>query len=204
MWRVTLTEATHGVASLERTTGFPRRIHVVGTSGSGKTTFAGQLAERLSIPHTELDSLFWGPSWAETPDAEFRPKVRSVVQGSEWVIDGNYSRIRDLVWPRAEMVIWLDYRLGVILFRVIRRTLRRGLRREELWNGNRESLRTSLLSRDSIILWSLRTYRRRKREYSGMGQLPGNEHLCVLRIRTVRQARKLLENPTRCLGAVER
>lgn len=188
---------------MERRVGLARRIHVVGTSGSGKTTFAKRLAKQMEISHVELDSLFWGPGWSETPDDEFRREVRAVVGGSQWVIDGNYSRVRDLIWRRAEMVIWLDYRLCVIVFRVVRRTLRRSLTREELWNGNRESLKTSLFSRESIVLWSLRTYRRRKREYAGMAKQPENEHLRVLRMRTVRQARKLLEDPTRYLRVVK-
>ncbi len=192
-----------GAAGLKREIGPARKIHVVGTSRSGKTTFASRLAGRLNIAHAELDSLFRGPDGSETPDVEFRRKVGAVVQGAEWVIDGNYTRVRDLIWPRAEMVIWLDDRLGVILSRVLWRTLWRSLTREMLWHGNRESVRASLLSKDSIILWSLRTYRRRKREYAGLAQQAGNEHLRVVRIRTVRQARELLENPTRNLGAME-
>jgi len=204
MRRVNLTEVVRGgAAGLKREIGLARKIHVVGTSGSGKTAFASRLAGRLNIAHAELDSLFWGPNWSGTPDNEFRRKVGAVVQGPEWVIDGNYTRVRDLIWPRAEVVIWLDYRLCVILFRVTRRTLWRIFTREMLWHGNRESVRASLLSKESIILWSLRTYRRRKREYAGLAQQAGNDHLRVLRLRTVRQARELLENPTRYLGAVE-
>ncbi len=149
----------------------------------------------------ELDALFWGPGWSETPDEVFRQKVEMATQGEAWVVDGNYSRVRDLVWPRADWVVWLDYRLYVVLYRVVRRTLHRSLTRERLWNGNRERLRTSLFSRESIILWAVRTYRRRKREYSALVARPEDFQLHVLHVRSTRQARQLLENPHRFLGS---
>lgn len=180
---------------VDRTGFLPRRIHVVGTSGTGKTTFAARLAESLSLPHVELDSLFWGPNWSEAPEDVFRQKVDAVTQKPAWVIDGNYSRVRGLVWQRADTIIWLDYRLSVTLPRVFRRTLRRGLTREALWQGNRESLRRSFLSKESIILWSLRTYRRRKRDYPRLLGLPEHRHLHTLRIRSPREARQVLASP---------
>ncbi len=86
-----------------------QRINVVGVTGSGKTTLARRLSDRLDIPHVELDALFWGPGWTETPDDVFRERVRQALAGERWVVDGNYSRIRDIIWPRADTIIWLDY-----------------------------------------------------------------------------------------------
>ncbi len=176
------------------------KIHVVGTSGSGKTTFAASLAGRLGIPYVEMDALFWGPGWSKTPDDVFRQKVESATQGAAWVIDGNYSRVRDLVWRRADVVIWLDYRLAVTVFRVVRRTVRRSLTHEELWHGNRERFRTSFLSRESIVLWTLRTYWRRKRDYTELAQRSEDFQLHVVRLRSTCQARQLLRNPHGLLG----
>lgn len=83
-----------------------------------------------------------------------------------WVIEGNYSAVRDVLWPRATAVVWLNYALPVVLFRGLRRTLKRGVTREPLWHGNRESLRRSFLSRESILVWILTTHARRSREFS--------------------------------------
>ncbi len=141
------------------------RISVVGTSGSGKTAFAGRLAGILRVPHIELDALHWEADWVEAPTEVFRSRVREAVSADRWVVDGNYSkRARDLVWARADTVIWLDFSFPVILNRLLRRTLRRLVTGEECCNGNREKLSLAL-SRDSIILWAMQTYKRHRSEY---------------------------------------
>jgi adenylate kinase family enzyme len=169
-----------------------RRVSVVGTSGSGKTTTARRIAERFDIPHVELDALHWGPGWTPAPRQVFRARVAGEVQGDTWVVDGNYSKVRDIVWNRAEMVVWLDYALPVILGRLVRRTVRRSVKQEELWNGNRESLRVSLFSRESVVLWALRTYWRHRKEYSALLERPEYAHLTMVRLTSPRSARSWL------------
>ncbi len=165
-----------------------RRISVVGTCGSGKTTVARALAERLGATHVELDALSWGPNWTQRPDDEFRAAVAAAAARERWVIDGNYSKCRDLIWARADTVIWLDYSFPRVFWQLLRRTFRRALRREELWHGNRESLRTSFLSRDSILLWAIKTHRRRQREYPGLLARPDYQRLRVVHLRSPREA----------------
>src|SRR5215213_5524259 len=87
----------------------PQRIVVVGTSGSGKTTLARELAQRCSLPHIEMDALHWGPNWTEAPIEVFRQRVELALEAPGWVVDGNYSKLRNLVWRRAELIVWLDY-----------------------------------------------------------------------------------------------
>src|SRR5918912_2264290 len=140
------------------------KIAVVGTSGSGKTTVARELASRLGVPHVELDALFHGPNWTPTPVDEFRARVARAIEGDAFVVDGNYGAVRDIVWPRLELVVALDYPFPLIFAQLLRRTVTRAITREPLWNDNRESLRLSFASRDSILLWSLTTHRRRSRE----------------------------------------
>lgn len=162
-----------------------RRIVVVGTSGSGKTALARRLAGRLSCPYIELDALHWRPNWTEAPVEEFRERVRRAVDGDAWVVDGNYGVVRDIVWPRADTLVWLDYPLGVILWRLLRRSVQRLMTRQELWAGNREDLRL-LLSRDSIFLWALRTYRTHRRAYGAVAHDPAKAHLAMVRLRSPR------------------
>lgn len=165
-----------------------RRIIVIGTTGSGKTTTARAIAARLGIPHVELDALNWGSNWTEAPREIFRQRVTEAVAGDTWVVDGNYSKSRDIVWPRADTVVWLDLSLWVILWRLFRRTIARTLTREELWSGNRERLRTAFLSRDSIFVWALQTYGRRRRSYPLLLSRPEHAHLTIVRLRSPRAA----------------
>jgi len=141
-----------------------RRIAVVGTSGSGKTTFARRLAARLGLPHIELDGLYWGPNWTEPDDDVFRERVREATTTAAWVCDGNYSAVRPLVLSRADTVVWLDLSLMTCLWRVLRRTARRSRTGEVLWSGNREAWRKHV-GRDSLVWWVLTTHGRRRRQY---------------------------------------
>jgi adenylate kinase family enzyme len=133
-----------------------RRISVVGSSGSGKTTVARRLGRELGLSHVELDSIHHLPDWTSMPRDDFRAHVAEVVAGDGWVVDGNYRAVRDLVWDRADTVVWLDLPRATTTARVLRRTLRRTLTRQELWNGNHEVLR-NLVRRDpekNIVLWA--------------------------------------------------
>jgi adenylate kinase family enzyme len=104
----------------------PTRFVVLGTSGSGKTTFARQLAFKLAVPHVELDSLHWDSNWMEAPDDIFRQRIANALSTeSGWVVDGNYHRFGDLTWARAHVLVWLDYPLWLTMARIIWRTVSR-------------------------------------------------------------------------------
>jgi adenylate kinase family enzyme len=171
-----------------------RRTAVVGTTGSGKTTLAHRLARHLDVPHVELDALHWGPDWVPVPTAVFRERATKVLSGSRWVVDGNYGKVRDIVWSRADTIVWLDYTLPVIMRRLVWRTIRRVVTREELWSGNREGVRGTLFSRDSILLWALRTFRRRRREYPVLFASPEYAHLAIVRLHSPQAANEWLSN----------
>jgi len=160
------------------------RINVVGSTGSGKTTTGRALAARLGLPFIEMDALFWQPNWGQTDDESFRAKVEAATRGDRWVIDGNYSRNRDIVWSRADTLIWLDYSFGRTLWQLLRRTVRRSFTGEELWHGNRETFARSLLSPSSIIVWLLRTYWRRRRNYTTLLASSKVRHLAVIHLRS--------------------
>ncbi len=174
---------------------YGQRISVVGTSGSGKTTLARQISQSLDIPHIELDALHHEPNWTEAPIDVFRKRVEQSLSANRWVVDGNYSTVRDLVWSRADTVILLDYPLPLIMKRVVWRTFRRVVRQEELWNGNRETWQTTF-SRDSIILWVLQTYRKRRKEYPILFKQPEYTHLKVVHMRSPKTTQAWLSSLT--------
>jgi adenylate kinase family enzyme len=166
------------------------RVCVVGTSGSGKTTFARRLACIVGRSHTELDVLHWGPNWTARP--EFVDLARAAADGPAWVIDGNYSKVRDYVWRRSTAIIWLDYAFATVLSRAVLRTARRIVTRERIYAGNRESLRNALFHRDGIPWWVLRTYHRRRREYPALLASPEYAHAAVVRLSAPAEAEAFL------------
>lgn len=142
----------------------PRRSVIIGTSGCGKTTLGRRISEIANCKCTDLDDLHWLPNWKERPDPEFIELVKQEVAGERWVISGNYSQARDLIWARAEMLIWLDLPISTCLWRALRRTLRRWYHREPCCNENYEPL-SRLLTKYSILWWIWTTHAKRRRVY---------------------------------------
>ena len=167
------------------------RVSVVGNSGSGKTTFARELAEVMGVRHVELDAIFHQPGWKELPREEFRARVAQVTSAPRWVIDGNYSAVRDLVWARADTVVWVDPPQALVMARVVRRTLRRVFTREELWNGNRESW-SNLFSSKSIVMWSWTQRSKYRTRYAAAMNDPAFAHIRFIPVRTGRDRIRLL------------
>ena len=171
-----------------------RRVAVRGISGSGKTTTSRRLADLLGVPHVELDALHHGPNWSEATAEELRERVAAAIAAAPdgWVIDGGYtSKIGDLAVQHADTLVWLDLPLHVALWRLWRRTWRRILRREELWSGNRESVRNAFLVRDSLFAWTIRMHARQAREVPE--QIARNPHVDDVRLRSREEVERFLE-----------
>lgn len=128
---------------------------VVGVSGSGKTTVARRISVRTGLPHIELDALFHGPGWVPRPT--FVADVERAIEADAWVVDGNYSDVREQVWARADTVVWLDLPRWLSQWQVITRTAWRATRGTHLWNGNRERWR-NIADADHPIRWSWRKH----------------------------------------------
>ncbi|MQC27022.1 MAG: adenylate kinase [Chloroflexi bacterium] len=161
-----------------------KRILVVGTSGAGKTTTAGRIAAHLRIPHTELDAIHWQANWQMLELNEFRRRIQEVVVGDAWVIDGNYSKVRDLILARADSILYLDLPMWQCVVRLMKRTLRRGFSRQELWASNRESLVTSFFSTDSVIYYAIRTHRRNQEQFRRIEEDPAYAPIKFVRLRS--------------------
>jgi len=182
------------------------RVVVIGTSCVGKTIFARSLAEALCCPHVELDALYWQPNWIPRPPDEFQELVAKELSQGCWVTDGNYSVVRDLVWSRATTVIWLNYTFPVVLWRALTRTIRRGLTKEELFSGNRESLRMAFFSRDSIMWWVLTTFHRRRKRYRELFDMRTSPQLIYVEFRNPTEAQNFLtelETTVQTISAVK-
>lgn len=138
-----------------------QRIWIIGTTGSGKTTLGKNIAERLNIPAIDLDELHWLPAWKSVSTEEMIEAVNQATSDENWVISGNYT-VTQRYLTRADTLIWLDYPFTIVSSQLLRRTFRRVCQGELCCNGNRETVR-NMLSRDSILIWLLKTYWKRKR-----------------------------------------
>jgi adenylate kinase family enzyme len=167
-----------------------RRVAIVASaSGNGKTTLGHALADRLGVPFLELDALVHGPGWTELPDDELRRAVLPVIAADGWVVDGSYQRkLGTLVLDAADVVVWLDLPIRVWFPRLLARTVRRLLTRQELWNGNRESLKDAFWGRSSLFGYAFASHFRRRKRYAA--ELGGYR---VVRLTTPEQVARWLE-----------
>lgn len=172
-----------------------QRILVLGRTGSGKTTLARELAATRGVPHVELDALYFAADFSTVPPSVLRERTTDAIVGDRWVTDGNKSAVRDLVWPRADTVIWLDYPLVVCLWRLGRRAVWRTsmLTSRAAETGEKAGLPKQLLAAAKGVLTALRSHRGQRRQYPRMFAEPRNQHLAVARLRSPRATRRWLE-----------
>jgi adenylate kinase family enzyme len=176
----------------------PRRILVTGTSGAGKTTLAGALAERLAVPHTEIDGLYHGPGWVPRP--QFVAEATALAATDEWITEWQYSVVRSVFLARADLLVWLDHSRAHVMRQVVRRTLHRRLRSAEMWNGNLEPpLWTIFTRRDHIVRWAWRTHPKTAARVQRV--LASEDAPVVVRLRDRRQVQAWLEGPVAALTA---
>ncbi len=172
------------------------RVVVIGVTSSGKSTLAETLARRFEMDFIELDALHWEPGWQEAPLEVFRGRVEKAVESEKWAVAGNYRSVRDLIWPKADAVIWLDYPFMTVFWQLTRRTFKRWWTHEVLWGTNVESMyvHLKLWSADSLFHWLFKSYWRRKREIPILLSQAEHSHLKVIRFTHPKETASWLES----------
>jgi adenylate kinase family enzyme len=171
-----------------------KKILIIGSTGSGKTTLGRVLAARLGYPHSDLDDLFWLPGWtSRTPD-DFLAQALSAADRECFVISGNYfSYAGHELRQRADTLVWIDYSFGRNLWQLLQRSLQRIKYKIVICNGNREDWK-KLFSKDSIVLWFFRTFYKNRQRYGDIFANPGlYPHLTYIRLTSPAQAEKWLQ-----------
>lgn len=164
--------------------GDARRVLVYGVTGSGKTTLAARLSEVTGIDWVAVDDHTWLPGWVQLSEEEQRRRFTDICAGEEWILDSAYGVWSDIPLARAQLVVGLDYARLVSLGRLLRRTAARIVDRREICNGNVETL-TGTLSRESIVAWHFRSFRRKHERLVAWEADPAKPP--VLRLRTPAQ-----------------
>jgi adenylate kinase family enzyme len=169
-----------------------QRVIVCGISGSGKTTFARELAVRAGLPYHEMDALYHGPGWV--PIATFEDDVAAIVARDRWVFDSHgYQQVRDLMWGQADTVVWLDYSRRVVMSRVLRRSFHRASTRRPMFNGNTETFR-SWLDPEHPVQWAWTQYDARRQDMLTRFADPAYAHLDRITFTRTDQARAWLDS----------
>ncbi len=172
-------------------TSTPERILVYGVTGSGKSTLAARIAERTGLPYVSADDLTWLPGWVQVPDEEQHRRIAEVCAGERWVLDAAYTRWKDVVLPRTQLIVALDYPRWLSLGRLVRRTARRSVTRERICNGNVESFR-QMFSADSIIRWHFASFAKKRARIRAWAAEPPCPS--VVRMTSPRETRRWLES----------
>lgn len=172
-----------------------KRIVVVGVTGSGKTTLAQKLASKTESRMIDLDDLFWLPGWISQPDGVFYDLADQATPHDEnWVVAGNYSKVRGAIWPKADTLIWIDYPFIPVFAQLFRRTFMRAFRKSSICNGNYESFRKAV-SKDSILLYLFQSYWKHRRNYRELfadtGRYP---HMTYIRLGSRAETAHFIEN----------
>lgn len=171
------------------------KINIIGTSGSGKSTLARRIAAELAIPYIEMDRLYWRPNWQGTEDDALWSRLENTLAATEdWVLDGNYNRTRPVKWRNVDLVVWVDYGFGRTLYQAVSLAFRRAWHKQELWpgTGNCESFRRSFFSRESIIIWTIKTWRSNRERYEADMRNPQYDHIRFVRITRRQDAETLI------------
>jgi adenylate kinase family enzyme len=170
------------------------RILVYGVTGSGKTTLAGQIAERTGLPWHSVDDLTWEPGWVEVPVDEQRRRIETICSGERWILDAAYGRWMDVPLGRADQIVALDYPRWLSLYRLVKRSTRRIVLRERACNGNVETL-GKFFGKDSIVRWHFRSFeRKRLRIHEWVSDRSGP---AVVQLRSPRETKRWLETLNR-------
>lgn len=161
------------------------RIMIIGSSCSGKTTLGRRLGQTLNIKHIDLDDLNWLPGWQESSKDDLRAKIRNEIQGIDsWVISGGYSQTWDITMPLATHVIFPDIAYPILLQRLLRRTFRRVFFKEPCCGGNIERF-SNFFSKDSLFLWQVRNFKKKKTRYAQLMAKPYNPDTKFLRFKRI-------------------
>lgn len=173
-----------------------KKINIIGTSDSGKSTFAKKLSLKLNIEYTEMDSLYWDDNWTPHNKEYFLQKIEEITNKNQWILDGNYRKTIPIKWQKADTIIWLDYSFCRTFFQVFKRAILRIIDKKPLWetSNNKESFKQTFMSKDSILLWMISSYPKTKKRYKLMLKEEKYSHINIIHLKSPKECEEFLKN----------
>lgn len=169
-----------------------KKFVVVGSTGAGKSTFARALSKKLNISHIELDNISRIPGGKSRSTQELRDLVIKATVTPQWIVCGNYPALKDIILDRADVIVWLDYPFFICFWQTLKRSFKHIIKREKYSNGDRETFVRLFFSKDSILVYLIKTFRQRNKRYAAMMQDPFYKDKTFIRLKSHRQAKKCL------------
>lgn len=166
-----------------------RKIALFGPPATGKTTLARWLSVQLGHPHTDLDDLLFTPG-GPLPLEEFRRQAGEITRRDEWIVEGNFSKLANVVWHRADVLVWLDFPLALIVYRIVRRSLRQLAGRDDSAQARRLTWSTAFFSRRSLLRTAIRKYRTNRPRYARQVSETADLGVEVVRLRSPRDVQR--------------
>jgi len=170
-----------------------KRISIIGIPGTGKTTLSNELSTRLKIPTYELDGIVWRDTGIASIE-DFRSATDIITCCETWIVDGTYTKLRDLIWSRCDTVIWLDYSLSLIVWRITKRNIIRMVKRHKLWDGHYMTLSRGFFAADSVLRSAIRKWLNHRRKYEALLQQSEYSHVSILRFKKPKDTAIWLES----------
>ncbi len=167
------------------------KIAVIGDTGAGKTTFALSLAQRFNLPYYSSDSYRF-TNGIKRPDSDFLDDVRKIVSQGTWVFDSAHTISGPIVWPRADVVIYLKFSIRILLYRVLKRALRRLLTGERYDDGRKENV-AHLFGKDGWITTFYPRLREKREKYEYYFNQIGKDTIPLIVLSNPHEAKRYLE-----------
>ncbi|MFD4371823.1 adenylate kinase [Streptomyces sp. NPDC058486] len=164
-----------------------RKVALFGPPASGKSTIARRLSASLGVPHTDLDDVLFAGDEPLPLDA-FRAEAERVTREDAWVVEGNYSKLADVVWHRAEVLVWLDLPLSLVVRRIAYRSLRQLTGRDTSVQARRLTWKRAFFGRRSLLRTAIRKYSHNRPRYARQVAETAALGVRVVRLRSGREA----------------